>query len=205
MSMALVAYAVPPDLARQLLGSRSRAVVNRMLRVAGKHFAQVDEYIRQQVSDGNWEAESPSMEVVFRDMVYGRPVDGRWSFQWAEVVEASCSVFGEFLNNSGFSPVNSRVGEVLDTACERARIPATAFGFTRFFLSRGLILPAPNPSMLDGCAGHMAAKEIRRARRAFDRGKFEALSHDDRHALGVVRGWFAMCDTLGWELATFFS
>ena len=52
MSMALAVYAIPADLATQVAGSRSRAVINRVLRRAG-NFASADGHIRQQIADGN--------------------------------------------------------------------------------------------------------------------------------------------------------
>src|SRR5262245_60894815 len=96
MSMGLTVYAVPADLTAQLAGSRSRAVINRVLRHAD-HFASVDGHIREQVAQGNMDAGAPAVGAVLKDIVYGRPVDGRWAFQWAEAVEAACAALGERL------------------------------------------------------------------------------------------------------------
>lgn len=203
MSMALVAFAVPADLARQVLGSRSRAVINCVFKYAGD-FASVDAYIRQQVEDGNMDPDAPSVGAVLKDMVYGRPVEGRWGFQWAEAVEAACSALGERLPDTGFSPMRPHRAEYLDSAAERAGI-GSAFGFARLLLNRGLVVPAPDPRHVDVAAGFMTADEVRRAVRAFDRGRYAELSYEERHGLGVVRGWLAVCATLGWGLATFYS
>jgi hypothetical protein len=204
MSMALVAFAVPADLTAQVAGSRSRAVLNRVLRHAD-HFASVDGYIREQVADGNKDPDAPTVGAVLKDIVYGRPVDGRWGFQWAEAVEAACAALGERLPNTGFSPMRAAYAGELDAAAERAGVGGAAFGFTRLLLDRGLVLPAPDPRQVDVAAGFLTAAEVRRARRAFDRGRYAGLRHEDRHALGVIRGWLAVCETLDWGLATFYS
>lgn len=203
MSMALVAFAVPADLSQQVLGSRSRAVLNRVLKYAGD-FSSVDAYIRQQVADGNMDSDAPPVGAVLKDMVYGRAVEGRWGFQWAEAVEAACSALGERLPNTGFSPMRPQGAAYLDSAAERAGI-GQAFGFTRLLLNRGLVLPAPDPRQVDVAAGFMTVAEVRRAARAFDRGKYAGLSHEERYGLAVIRGWLVVCATLGWGLATFYS
>jgi hypothetical protein len=204
MSMALAAYAVPADLAAQVVGSRSRAVINRVLRHAG-NFASVDEYIREQVADGNKDPDSPPVGAVLKDMVYGRPVDGRWAFQWAEAVEAACAALGERLPDTGFSPMRPGYAEELDAAAGRAGVSRAAFGFTRLMLDRGLVLPAPDPRQVDVAAGFLTAEEVVRAGRAFARGRYAGLRHEDRYALAVIRGWLTVCETLGWGLATFYS
>jgi hypothetical protein len=202
--MALVTFAVPANLAAQVAGSRSRALINRVLRYAD-NFAPVDGYIRQQVADGNWDPDAPPVGAVLKDLVYGRPVDGRWGFQWAEAVEAACAALGERLPNTGFSPMRPAYSEELDAAAEQAGIGGAAFGFTRLLLNRGLVLPAPDPKQVDVAAGFMTAAEVRRAARAFARGRYAGLRHEDRYMLGVIRGWFAVCETLDWSLATFSS
>ena len=58
---------------------------------------------------------------------------------------------------------------------------------------------------MDVAAGHLTAEEVRRGGRAFSRGQDAGLRHGDRYALAVIRGWLAVCETLGWGLATFYS
>jgi hypothetical protein len=202
MSMGLAAYTVPADLAAQVVGSRSRAVVNRVLRYAD-NFASVDGHIREQVADGNMDPDAPPVGAVLKDMVYGRPVDGRWGFQWAETVEAACAALGEWLPN--FDRMRAGYARELDAAAVQAGVSPAAFGFTRLLLSRGLVVPAPDPRQVEVSAGFLTAREVRRAARAFARGRYAGLRHEDRHVLGVIWGWLAVCETLGWGLATFYS
>jgi hypothetical protein len=202
MSMALAVYAVPADLAAQVVGSRSRAVVNQVLRFADS-FKSVDAHIREQVADGNLDPDAPPVGAVLKDMVYGRPVDGRWGFQWGEAVEAACAALGERL--PGFSPMRAGYPRELDAAAEQAGISRAAFGFTRLLLDRGLVIPAPDPRQVEVAAGFLTAPEVRRAARALARGRYAGLRHEDRYVLGVIRGWLAVCETLAWGLATFYS
>lgn len=207
MSMALAAYAVPDDLAARILGARSRAVINRLLRPADR-FSSADEYIRQQVEDGNWDEDAPPVETVLRDMVYGRPVDPRWGFQWALVSEAACSALGERLPNTEFSPMRSGWVDELDRAVELAGI-GEGFVFSRHLINRGLVLRIPETKAASSCTdiagGFLTAAEVRKARRAFDRGRYSELRHEERHSLGMIRGWLAVCETLDRGLATFYS
>lgn len=202
MSMALVAFAVPADLATQVVGSRSRAVLNRLLR--SSDVSSTNDYIRQQVEAGNWDPDSPPLGAVVKDIVHGRPVDSRWGFQWAAAVEMICSELGHRLTNDGFSPLHMNRGTELDAALKQAGIGA-AFSFRQLLLNRGLVLPEPAGADTGIAAGFLRLAEIGRARRAFDRGRFSGLHEADRFSLGIIRGWFAVCETLDWELATFFS
>ena len=70
MSMGLAVYAVPTDLAAQVVGSRSRAVVNRVLRHAG-NFASVDGHIRVRLQIAAHKAMSHRTKVLLGFLLIG--------------------------------------------------------------------------------------------------------------------------------------
>ena len=203
MSMALDAYAVPPDIAARVAGSRSRAVVNLITR--HNDFASADAHIREQIEDENIDADAPTVGAVLKDIVFGRPVDARWGFQWGLAVEAACGALGRRLPNTEFSPMRAGYVEELDRALRRAGVSPAAFSFSGFLTDRGLVIPAPAGMDVDVAAGFLTPAEVRRAARAFARGQYADLRPDDRFAIGVIRGWLAVCETLDWGLATFYS
>jgi hypothetical protein len=73
----------------------------------------------------------------------------------------------------------------------------------RHLFNRGPAIPFAG--RVEMCMGYLSLGEVRSAMEAFASAGYSGLKLDVRLAAAEVRSWLVSCDTLGWDLVSFYS
>jgi len=197
MSGQFAPIAVDLQQVRKAVGSKNRSLLPALQKRFGPWFENIDE----QVAD--MDEGSPSLEEVLKLLVAGKPVSADWPFQFAVAVELLYRHFGEVLSDRQFSSMRLEWVERVDKAIRQAGVPEERFGLERHLFNRGPAIPFVG--RVEMCMGYLSLAEVRSAMEAFARADYTTLKRDVRLAVAEVRSWLVNCDTLGWDLVSFYS
>ena len=194
MGFQLYPFAVPLDQVQQTVGSRKRALLNRMKERYASDFESVDQHL------ADADEPQPKLEEVVRHLLAGKPLDPAWGVQFGVALDMLCRLHGTELPCREFgSPAWL---DRVDQAIQAAGVPAALFGLKRLIVNRGS--PIPFPGEIPMCVGYLTADEVRQAAVAFQAADYSRLKEDVRRSVAEVRSWLAYCDTLSWGLVGFY-
>ncbi|GLW54851.1 DUF7691 family protein [Kitasatospora phosalacinea] len=187
MSSSLNVFLLDPAAARGLVGSGDE----RPLRLAADRLrdelASADDWFSCEIENG-----APRAAEALRALVHGGPysADRDHAFQYGYAYQRLCSLRGEFLDNSSFSPFRGAWLSAVDEGL--AALGVAAVSVAKFGYRSGL--PAGVPRSLDfpGC-GEWTHEQCLAALAEFERaerdGAAPELEYDVAKAVADVRGW----------------
>jgi len=187
-------FAINLDEVRHAVGSKSRSLLPALKKRFGVWF----ENVAEQVADSEG---GPPLEEVLKLLIAGKPIDPSWSFQFAVAVEVLYRHFGIELPAPHFESMRIGWATQVDEALKQAGITEERFGLIDYLFERGPVIPFD----VEFCMGYLSLSEVRAAMTAFARADYSGLQLDLRVAVAEVRSWLVSCDTLGRDLASFYS
>jgi hypothetical protein len=194
MSAQFSTFAVDLDEVRSVAGSKRRSLLPALERRFGPWFGNVNE----QLADAE---RGPPLEEVLKLLIAGKPIDPRWSFQFAVAVELLYRHFGVELDGRHFQSMRIGWAQQVDAAISQAGVPKERFSLLDHLFERGPVIPFD----VEFCMGYLSLAEVRGAQRAFAQADYTSLDLEVRVAVAEVRSWLVSCDTLGRDLASFYS
>jgi hypothetical protein len=197
MSGQFAPIAVDLDQVRKAVGSKSRSLLPALQKRFHRWFENVDE----QVADSG--DEGPTLAEVLKGLIAGKAAAPEWAFQFTVAVELLYRHFGVVLSDRQFSSMRMEWAERVDEAIRRAGVPEDRFGLMRHLYNRGPAIPFVG--RVEMCMGYLSLAEVQAAMQAFAQADYSGLELDVRLAVAEVRSWLVNCDTLGWDLAGFYS
>jgi hypothetical protein len=179
---------------RNALGSKSRSLLPALKKRFDLWFKNVNE----QVADAD---AGPPLETVLKLLIVGKAIDAMWSFQFAVSIELLYRHFGVPLPGYHFQTMRIGWATEVDKAIKQTGVSEEVFGLMRHLFERGPVIPFDVEFLM----GYLSLAEVRAAMEAFAQADYTGLKLDVRLAVADVRSWLVSCDTLGRDLASFYS
>jgi hypothetical protein len=187
-------FAIDLDQVRNTVGSKNRS----LLPALKNRFSAWFENVNEQLADSD---RGPPLEEVLELLIAGKPIDPRWSFQFAVAVEVLYRHFGMELPAPQFESMRIGWASQVDAAIQQAGVPQERFGLIAHLFERGPVIPFE----VEFCMGYLSLSEVRAALDTFARADYTSMEPDVREAVTEVRSWLETCNSLNRDLASFYS